>query len=467
MTRRPASSSGPAQPLASASTLARGATFAAPGSLAPISFGQRPAAAAAGRLQELQLLNVDQVVVLADDVRVAHRLQELLRALEIAKPDLYAAEPLRHMAVGPGARNDRVLAGEADRLLVEGREGDPRVEDLEDVYLLDHLQQVLIVGHRVEAVEGMRHVDQGALPPDLGDRLRHRHPALDLLLQEQADHLTLVRGFHLLGDDHLDPADPLGLLPRLERSGDLVVVGDRDRPQVTRLRGLKQKLHGGRAIGRVVGVHVKVAVDVLPPVESPTDLRIARWVVAPSGDSPVDRLNLVGDLCPAPPLPTVLAAGPELLSELMIRAQPLELGRQRLCVAEREEQALLALADELAVELEVGDHRNSAHRQPLPDQAGGNADAARGEADDVAPGDELRWLAVGRANDSQSLSQAPADPGQRVGWAVEPDDALPIEVAGEPAKCTEEHPQGAALLLGAVHDSDPPVRRRGKRGLGH
>src|SRR6476660_5280549 len=219
MTRRSASSSVRALPLACASTLAHGAASGAI-SLAPVAACEGSPTPAAGRLQELERLDVDEVLVPAHDVRLAHRLEELLGPVEVPQADLDAAQPLRDMAVRAGARNDRVLAGEPDRLLVEGRESDPRIEDLEDVDLVDDLEEVLVVGNRVQPVERMGHVDQAALSPDLGDRLLHRHSPLDSLAQEEADHLTLVCGLHFLGDDHLDPADACGDLLGLERSGD-------------------------------------------------------------------------------------------------------------------------------------------------------------------------------------------------------------------------------------------------------
>ena len=37
------------------------------------------------------------------------------------------------------------------------------VEDLERVDVLDHREQVLVVGHGVQAVERVRHVDEAAL----------------------------------------------------------------------------------------------------------------------------------------------------------------------------------------------------------------------------------------------------------------------------------------------------------------
>ena len=213
-------------------------------------------------------------------------------------PDPHAAQPLGDVAVGAGAGDDPVLAGEALGLLVEGGERDPRVEDLEHVDLLDDVEQVLVVGHRVEAVEGMGHVDEAALAADLGDRLLHRHPARDLLLEEEADHLALLGGLHLLGDDHLDVAHLLGDPARLERPGDLVVVGDRDRAEAAVAGRLEQHLDRRRAVGRVVGVHVQVDLDQRPPGDPPPRLRVAGAVVAARGEPPVDRLELGRDLGP-------------------------------------------------------------------------------------------------------------------------------------------------------------------------
>src|SRR5829696_4823877 len=131
MTRPLASSSARARPLAGASTLARGAP---PRPLArSVAISKGPAAASSGRLQKLERLDVDEVLVLTDDVRLPHRLEELLGPVEVPQSDLHAAESLYHVAVRARTRDDPVLAGEANRLLVEGGEGDPRVEDLEDV----------------------------------------------------------------------------------------------------------------------------------------------------------------------------------------------------------------------------------------------------------------------------------------------------------------------------------------------
>ena len=257
-----------------------------------------PAPDRAGRLQQLERLDVDEVLVLADDVGVAHRLQELLGPVEVVDADHHAPEALSDVAVGAGARDDPVLGGEALGLLVERGERDPRVEHLEDVDLLDHVEQVLVVGDRVEAVEGVRDVDQPALAADLGDRLCHRHPPRDLLLQEQPDHLALLGRLHLLRHDHPHVAPLLRQLARRQRTGDLVVVGDRDRPEPALLRGIQEHVDRGRAVRRVVGVHVEVDVDRRPIREPAPHGRLAGGVVAARADAPVDLLDLVGHHVP-------------------------------------------------------------------------------------------------------------------------------------------------------------------------
>ena len=67
-------------------------------------------------------------------------------------------------------------------------------------------------------------------------------------------------GLDLLADDDLDAE--VGRLRRgLERAGDLVVVGDRDRAEALVARGGQQHLDRRRAVVGVVGVHVQVDVD--------------------------------------------------------------------------------------------------------------------------------------------------------------------------------------------------------------
>ena len=151
---------------------------------------------------------------------------------------------------------------------------------------------MLVVGHRMQAIERMGDVHEPALALDLGDRLLERHPAGDLLLDEQADHLALVCGLDLLGDDHLDP---VGLLARLERARNLVVVGDRDRAEAPCASLGQQYLDRRGAVVGVVGVHVQIDVDQRPCGELASQPR-AGAVVVTARDEPVRRaLELVGD----------------------------------------------------------------------------------------------------------------------------------------------------------------------------
>src|SRR3954453_498773 len=91
-------------------------------------------------LDELERLDVEQALLATDDVGLAERLEELLRTVEVAHPDLHRAEALGHVAVGARAGDDPVLGGEAGRLLVECREGHARIEDLDRVDVLDHVE---------------------------------------------------------------------------------------------------------------------------------------------------------------------------------------------------------------------------------------------------------------------------------------------------------------------------------------
>ena len=150
----------------------------------------------------------------------------------------------------------------------------------------------------------MGHVDDAALGADRGDRLRHRHAARDLLLEEEADHLALFGGHHLLGDDHLDVAHLRRDAARLQRPGYLVVVGDRDRPEAAVAGGLEQDLDRRRAIGRVIGVHVQVDLDQRATGDAPPCPGVAARVVAAGDEPPVDHLEAIGDR-----RPVALAAG--------------------------------------------------------------------------------------------------------------------------------------------------------------
>ena len=158
-----------------------------------------------------------------------------------AHPQRPGADPLEHVRVGAGAHRQVVLAREAERLVVEALEQEPRVVDLEDVDVGEVPVQRARVGDRVHPVEGVGEVDEPALRADRGDRVGEGQPARDLLLEEEADHLALAVGLHLLAGDHGQLA-AAGELGRLERAAEAVVVGDGDRAEPDRLGVVEQVL---------------------------------------------------------------------------------------------------------------------------------------------------------------------------------------------------------------------------------
>ena len=170
------------------------------------------------------------------------------------------ADALEHVRVGACALEQPVLAGEAERLVVERVAQQARVEDLEHVDLREMPVQRRGVGDRVHAVERVREIDEPALLADGLDRLRERHPARDLLLEEEADHLALAVGLDLLaGDD--DQVARVRAIDGFERAAERVVVGDRDAAEPDLLRVVEQVLNRDRAVVRPVGVHVQVDGD--------------------------------------------------------------------------------------------------------------------------------------------------------------------------------------------------------------
>ena len=116
------------------------------------------------------------------------------------------------------------------------------------------------IGDRVHAVERVREVDEPVLLADRRDRLGERHPARDLLLQEEPDHLALVVGLDLLAGDH-DQLAAARRLDRLQRAAEDVVVGDRDRAEPLRLGVVEQLVDLDRAVVRPGRVHVQVGDD--------------------------------------------------------------------------------------------------------------------------------------------------------------------------------------------------------------
>ena len=144
-------------------------------------------------------------------------------------------------------------------------------------------------------VERVRDVDEPALALDLGDRLLERHPARDLLLDEEADHLALRRRLDLLADDHLDAV--LRGLARASMAPETSLWSVTAIAPSPRRGPRPAALHRRRAVVRVVGVHVQVDVDQVPAPRRRARPSSPRRV-APCGEAVVDGLDLAGHAVP-------------------------------------------------------------------------------------------------------------------------------------------------------------------------
>ena len=420
------------------------------------------------RLQELQRLHVEQARRIADDVGVAQRLQELLGPVEVPHPDAHRPEALGYVCVGARAGGDPVLGGEAQGLLVELGDRDARVEDLDRVDLVEHGEQVLVVGHRVHAVERVRHVDEPALAPDLGDRLLQRHPARDLLLDEQADHLALLGGLHLLADDHLDA---VRLRPRLVGAGDLVVVGDRDRTEPAAARLRQQHLDRRRAVVGVVGVHVQIDVDQRSRRQRPAQHRRAAAVV-PARDQPaVDALEILAGPREAERLAQLGGVPAQAFTQPVVADDAREVRRKRLGVAGAELEPSPAFRQHLLVGRDRARDRDDAARERAHEDPGRRAGALGGEHEHVAAAQRLRGGQLAGIDEAHALTQRAAERGRCRQRPRGPDRRAPV-VSGGSRRSARRKVRSAARSSSAIITSSTPsapaVRReRVRAGRDH
>ena len=103
------------------------------------------------------------------------------------------------------------------------------------------------VRNGVQPIERVGKVDQPALLADRGDRVAEAHPARDLLLEEEPDHLALVERLHLLSRNDQQIA---GARERdgFERSPEHVVVGDGDAAEADPLCVVEKLCGRNRAV---------------------------------------------------------------------------------------------------------------------------------------------------------------------------------------------------------------------------
>ena len=258
-----------------------------------------------------------------------------------------------------------------------------------------------------------------------------------------------------------------GLLRRLERAGDLVVVGDGDRAEPLLARGREQHLDRRRAVvasGRCACAGRRRSSAGPRAARRTAGRRAARWRRAASAG--VDGLELVGDARRSPAARAALAPPRRSARAQRARRRPgARAGRRGLDVARLEQQAALALADELLVD-----------RQPRRERhgAGGDARAAAAPGAGAAPS-EARDDDVGGAQ--HALEPAPSRPGKRTrsrsvgaqrrrrrGPAVGQTRASHGSAVSRRRSARRNEPQRGALLLVDEDDAHAASSGRGARG---
>ena len=249
-----------------------------------------------------------------------------------------------------------------------------------------------------------------------------------------------MRGLDLLADDDLDPV--VGRLGRgLERAGDLVVVGHRDRAQALGARGGEQHLDGGRAVVAVVGVHVQVDVDRGPALQPAGDLGVAADAVAARGErarrAPRAR---------RPPRSTAAAAPPRAgarAGRASTTSRPSCAVSVSRSLGSKSSPASPSPSD-LLVDGQARGDWHGAGRLGARDEPGRGGDAVGGGDEHVgaraAPCRRRRRSARARAGRRAAASRTTAR-------ARSARRASQRERRVEAAQRAQEEPQGAALLL--------------------
>ena len=200
---------------------------------------------------------------------------------------------------------------------------------------------------------------------------------------------------------------------------------------------------------------------------SPSFLRscgLAVRVVPARGDALVELLELVGHARPADVVVGVLDRLGVARQQLRVTQQPLDLGGEREGVTRLEERAELALAQQLLVLREPGDHGHRAAGHRAQHELRGGRRSGGGRHGDRRAGEVLRLGAVAGAGQGHALAHAARERRRRRGGRLaQPDRGAPVEVGREAPERAQEQPQGAALLLVREHDLGRTVGLRAAR----
>ena len=251
---------------------------------------------------------------------------------------------------------------------------------------------------------------------------------------------------------------------RGEGARDLVVVGDRDRPEARpRARSRAASRPGSRSprSGRCACAGRRGSRAGARSGGGPRGCRAGRG--GGRQLALVDLLDLVGDRAPVANRARAPCATSSRRSA-GAREQALELAGERDRVAGLKQQPELAVAGELVVERQLRADRDRPGRERLADQLRRRARPARGGDEHVGAGDQRLGRGVARADDPDPVAEPlrrPA-PRSRRGSRRRPPSRRPVEAPDRP----QEQAQRAALLVEAEGDPQRPLARRPRRA-GH
>ncbi len=181
-------------------------------------------------------------------------------------------------------------------------------------------------------------------------------------------------------------------------------------------------------------------------------------VVPAAGHLRVDAFELVGDPRPRELGPQWSGRVPQAVAQAGVGDQALELAGQRVGVSRLEEQAPLALGEDLLVDREAGRQGNGAGGQRPQQEIRGGSLAIRCADEDLSAGEQLIPVDVVRRGEADPVAEA--RPQLDLGRAAPRAEHRrpPAGVRVEAAERPQEEAQGAALLLGEEHDMDGSIR---------
>ena len=254
--------------------------------------------------------------------------------------------PCATCASEPGAADDPVLGGEAHRLLVEGRDRDARVEDLDRVDVVDDRRAG--ARSRAPSAGGRTGAARRRARPGAGSRRSSPRSVIPRgIFSSMKRPITSPWSAVLTSSPTITLMPYSAALARASSAPEISLWSvTAIAPEAALARGGEQHLDRRRAVVRVVGVHVQVDVDQLAlgaAARAPRAARSGSWRRAAS--SRVDRLDARRRRAPTTSSRRAARrARAAARAAPASRDQPLELGGEHVDVAGLEQQPELAVA---------------------------------------------------------------------------------------------------------------------------